>query len=66
MPRVIISDTSCIILLDKIGYLNILHKLFGKVLITSIVANEFGKQIPEYFEIVNPRIIIISGYLKLY
>jgi predicted nucleic acid-binding protein len=32
MPKAIISDTSCIILLDKIGELDILGKLFGTIL----------------------------------
>lgn len=46
MPKVIISDTSCFIALHKIGELDILQKLYGKVFTTPEVANEFGKKLP--------------------
>jgi predicted nucleic acid-binding protein len=51
MQKVIISDTSCIILLDKIGELNLLHKLFGQVTVTQEIANEFGKELPDWFKV---------------
>ena len=34
MPNVIISDTSCLIILSKIGKLDLLEKLYGKVYTT--------------------------------
>lgn len=43
MPKTIISDTSCIILLDKIGELEILKKLFGTITTTLEIAEEFGQ-----------------------
>jgi predicted nucleic acid-binding protein len=46
MHKAIISDTSCLILLDKIGELEILLKLFGQILTTPEVANEFGLPLP--------------------
>jgi len=55
MHRTIISDTSCLILLDKIGELSILNKLFGNITTTSEVANEFGQQLPPWFEIKEPN-----------
>lgn len=54
MPKTIISDASCIILLDKIGELDLLNKLFGKIIITSEVASEFGRLLPSWFEIQDP------------
>jgi len=51
MHRTIISDTSCLILLDKIGELSILNKLFGNITTTSEVAEEFGQLLPPWFEI---------------
>jgi predicted nucleic acid-binding protein len=53
MQKTIISDTSCLILLDKIGEINILHKLFGEIIITSIIADEYGKHLPDWIKIVN-------------
>ncbi len=52
MQRVIISDTSCFILLDKIGELELLNKLFGIIVTTAEVAHEFGKPLPSWVEIM--------------
>ena len=54
MHKTIISDTSCLILLDKIGELEILNKLFGTITTTAEVAGEFGQQLPAWFEIRQP------------
>lgn len=53
MQATIISDTSCLILLDKIGELHLLQKLFGNIIITSIIADEFDKQLPHWISIKN-------------
>lgn len=42
MRKTIISDTSCLILLENKGELQILKKLFGIITTTPEVANEFG------------------------
>lgn len=61
MPGTIISDTSCIILLDKIGELDILRKLYGTIITTSEVVEEFGQPLPSWFQIRgNPKIKITS------
>lgn len=55
MPKsIIIADTTCLILLDKIGYLEILRDLFNQITITSIVAKEFQKPIPSWILIEDP------------
>ncbi len=54
MQKTIISDTSCLILLDKIGELEILNKLFGTIITTAEVSNEFGQPLPSWIEIHNP------------
>ncbi|MEX0813058.1 MAG: DUF3368 domain-containing protein [Chitinophagales bacterium] len=55
MQKIIVSDTSCLILLQKIGRLSLLKQLFGKVKITSVVAKEFGAELPDFIEIENPE-----------
>jgi predicted nucleic acid-binding protein len=55
MPGIIVSDTSCLILLDKLGRIDILQSLFNKITITSIIAEEFGKELPNFFSIENPQ-----------
>ena len=54
MQETIVSDTSCLILLQKIGYLHLLKELFGTILITSDVAEEFSSELPPYFRIQDP------------
>lgn len=51
MQSAIISDTSCLILLDKIGELHLLNKLYGRILLTPEIVNEFGKELPEWFDV---------------
>lgn len=54
MQKVIISDTSCLILLDKIGELKLLNKLFGQIIVTQEIANEFKNELPDWFTIEEP------------
>lgn len=51
MQKTIIADSSCLILLDKIDELELLKMLFGKVIITSIIAEEFRSTLPEWISI---------------
>ncbi len=61
MPNVIVADTSCLILFYKIGELDLLKKLFGKLYITEIVLKEFNQSIPDWFEVVNPSTSLYKG-----
>jgi len=47
----IISDTSSLILLDKIGEIDLLRQSFDKVYATPIVAREFGSLLPDWITI---------------
>ena len=60
MQKTIISDTSCLILLDKIDQIHVLKLLFGGVVITSIIAEEFGKDLPEWIQVLDPILTIMS------
>ena len=51
MQRIIISDTSCLIILDKIGETGILKKLYEQISITSTIAQEFGQALPDWISI---------------
>ncbi len=51
MRKIIVSDTSCLILLEKIGRISLLESLFGKITVTSVIADEFGKPLPDFIEI---------------
>lgn len=54
MHKTIMSDKSCLILLEKIGALEILNKLFGTIITTNEVAEEFGQPLPAWFELRQP------------
>ena len=49
--NIVIADTSCFILLDKINELDILQKLFHTVTTTEDIVAEFGKELPGWVQI---------------
>ena len=51
MPRAIISDTSCLIVLTNIDELELLQKLYAQVLTTNEVATEYGQILPDWISI---------------
>jgi len=51
MPEAIISDASCLIILTNIGGLDLLHKVYGKIITTVEIATEYGETLPEWVEI---------------
>jgi predicted nucleic acid-binding protein len=51
MPKTIISDTSCFIVLTNINEMNLLQKVYGNVITTEIIAAEFGQPLPEWVKI---------------
>jgi predicted nucleic acid-binding protein len=51
----IIADTSCLIVLENIKELSILHKLFEEIWITEEVSKEFGLALPDWIKIRQPN-----------
>ncbi len=51
MPKVIISDTSCLIILNKIRELDLLHQLYKTVTITQDILLEYGENLPDWIEV---------------
>jgi predicted nucleic acid-binding protein len=43
-----------LVILEKIGQLEILKKLYGEVTVTTIIAKEFKKQLPDWIRISDP------------
>lgn len=48
MPKTIISDTSCLIILSNINELDLLNKVYGEIVTTRIIAEEFNEPLPEW------------------
>jgi predicted nucleic acid-binding protein len=51
MRKVIISDTSCLIVLTNIGEIDLLYKVYGRIITTIDIAAEFGETLPDWVEI---------------
>jgi predicted nucleic acid-binding protein len=53
MPEtVVITDTSCLIALSKTNVLDILPKLYSRVVVTEEIAAEFGEPLPLWLEVM--------------
>ncbi|GMQ26263.1 hypothetical protein Aoki45_29450 [Algoriphagus sp. oki45] len=52
MNKAVISDTSCLIALQRVKKLEILKSLFKNVIITKEVYQEFGETLPEWISLV--------------
>lgn len=48
MHSTIISDTSCFIILSKIEELDLLRKIYGQVITTTEIAEEFKQTLPDW------------------
>ena len=51
MPKTIIADTSCFIILSNIGELDLLQKVYGQIITTLEIATEFGERLPDWVSI---------------
>jgi len=51
MPDVVISDASCLIILDKINNIDILNRLYQNIVTTPEVSKEFGKPLPFWISV---------------
>jgi len=52
--EIIISDTSCLILLYKIDELELLKDLADNVFITKTIKKEFGRTLPDWIHVKSP------------
>jgi len=50
--KLIISDTSCFIVLSNIGQLELLRLLYKKIVTTTEIAHEFGERLPDWVEVI--------------
>ena len=64
MPELIICDTSCLILFDKIDQLELLLECYGTIYVTPKVADEFGKALPEWVELKNATNLAVRQTLE--
>lgn len=65
MHRVIISDTSCLIILSKINELDLLKKVYKNIVTTADIALEFGENLPEWIKVLDVTDIYKQQILEL-
>ena len=65
MPKVIISDTSCLIVFSKINELEVLKRLYSEIVTTEEVADEFGQVLPDWVSIQSVKNKHYQEELKL-
>ncbi len=67
MRENLVSDTSCLILLTKIGQIDLLRQVFGEIVITSAVVREFGLPLQSWINVTDPapREVASLEYLGL-
>jgi len=51
MPKIIISDTTVLILFQNIDQLDLLQGIYGEIITTPEVAEEFGEKLPNWINI---------------
>lgn len=51
MPKTVIADTSTLIIFQKIGEFNLLKEVYGGLITTPEIAEEFGEKLPHWIKI---------------
>ncbi|PIQ31384.1 MAG: DUF3368 domain-containing protein [Bacteroidetes bacterium CG18_big_fil_WC_8_21_14_2_50_41_14] len=51
MPKIVISDTSILILFHKIDEFSLLQKVYGELITTPEIAEEFGEKLPDWIKV---------------
>ncbi|MGA0555040.1 DUF3368 domain-containing protein [Larkinella sp. VNQ87] len=64
---IIVADTSCLIVLRKIGLLHLLKELYNTVTVTNVVSSECRFELPDWVKIVTiePNVFLDELQLKL-
>lgn len=65
MPKNIVCDASCLILLNKINRLELLQRLFGTINITEIISKEFNAQVPQWMVIHKSESALQKGLVNI-
>lgn len=63
--NLVIADTSCLILFEKIGEFDLLSRMFNSIIVTKEIAGEFGSELPTCIEIREVENISFQSSLEL-
>lgn len=65
MKRIVISDTSCLIILSRVNLLEILPKMFSDIWITEEIRLEFGESLPDWISVKKVKFQNLTKILEL-
>lgn len=63
--EIVIADTSCFILLDKIGEIQLLKKIFLSIATTQTIPIEFGSPLPDWIIVLPVQNISFQKFLEI-
>ena len=55
MPKTVIADTTCFIVLSDIDELDLLQKVYTEIITTHTIAEEFGAVLPSWVQVTSPK-----------
>lgn len=64
MPKTVIADTSCFIVLEKINELSLLNNIYREVITTPEIATEFNKPLPDWISIIETKNKLVQRELE--
>jgi len=64
MPKTVIADTSCFIVLEKINELSLLNKIYREVITAPEIATEFKKPLPDRISIIETKNKLVQRELE--
>lgn len=64
MPKTVIADTSCFIVLEKINELSLLNMIYREVITTPEIATEFNKPLPDWISIIETKNKLVQRELE--
>ncbi|MDZ4847427.1 MAG: DUF3368 domain-containing protein [Chitinophagales bacterium] len=64
MPEIIISDTSCLVLLNKISQIDLLRLCYQTVYITPDILQEYGNPVPDWIIVEEPKDVFLQKTLE--
>jgi predicted nucleic acid-binding protein len=62
--KIVITDTSCFVLLEKINALNILYQLYKTVTTTPEIAKEYGNILPDWVTVKSANQSLKEDFLQ--
>lgn len=65
MHNLIIADTSCLILLEKIGKLDLLKDFYSVITITKEIKQEYGSELPDWIIVSKVEFLEVQRTLEL-